>query len=601
MTTPLTDFAPVPVITWEQVRPFGFLFVTLLLCSYLLYQWLLPKPIPGIPYNVESSRKIMGDIPALLREISGTDKTFIDYIMRQARSHNSPVVQLFLSPFRKPMVVINDFQESQDLLMRRKEFDRSQFLSDIFGGAVPEHHIMKPTNGVWKAHRRLLQDLMSPPFLNQVAGPNLYANTQSLIDLWTLKADIAQGRPFSATDDIYGAALDAIFAFTFGKSFSYNATAPNMHLLQGLSAEEIARLRGSGGDDDKPVGFPTAPRDKAVTATFDVAHAIEEINGIPFAKLVWKLVTARKARFSRALKLKDEYINDELKAAVARIQSSDADVRSAVDLMVQREAKIAQKDGRPTDYFSRTMLDETFGFVVAGHETTSTTILWGMKILASNPGSQTKLRETLRAAHSKAFEEKRSPKIEEITGTDIPYLDAVMEEILRVGGTVPAVDRQAVCDTEVLGFPIKKGTVVLCSGRGASMLEPGFEIDESKRSETSRLAKSDNRIRAWDDHEIGAFKPERWLVPVESEAAGGETTATKSQFDSTAGPQLAFGLGLRSCFGKRLAYLELRILLTMIIWNFELLPTPEELAGVAAIAGITYKPRQCFVRLRKAM
>ncbi|KAK6200764.1 hypothetical protein LQW54_009568 [Pestalotiopsis sp. IQ-011] len=180
--------------------------------------------------------------------------------------------------------------------------------------------------------------------------------------------------------------------------------------------------------------------------------------------------------------------------------------------------------------------------------TTSTTILLGMKILASNASSQTKLRETLRAAHSKAFEEKRSPKIEEITGTDIPYLDAVMEEILRVGGTVPAVDRQAVCDTEVLGFPIKKGTVVLCSGRGASMLEPGFEIDENKRSETSRLAKSENRIRAWDDHEIGAFKPERWLVPVESEAAAaaGETTAAKYQFDSTAGPQLAFGLGLRS-------------------------------------------------------
>jgi cytochrome P450 len=223
-----------------------------------------------------------------------------------------------------------------------------------------------------------------------------------------------------------------------------------------------------------------------------------------------------------------------------------------------------------------------------------------MKILAANPSSQTKLRESLRAAYSEAFEAKRSPTADDITGTDIPYLDAVMEEILRCGGTVPGVDRQAICDTEVLGYPIKKGTVVLCSGRGASMLEPGFEIDESKRSETSRLAKTENRIRAWDNDGIGAFKPERWLVPAPPSAADSADTK-EYHFDSTAGPQLAFGLGLRSCFGRRLAYLELRILLTMIVWNFELLPCPDELAGFSAIAGITYKPRQCYVRLRKAI
>ncbi|KAF7541188.1 hypothetical protein G7054_g858 [Neopestalotiopsis clavispora] len=542
----------------------------------------------------------MGDIPALLREINGTDKTFMDYIIKQVKSHESPVIQLFLSPFRKPMVIINDFQESQDLLMRRKEFDRSEFLTDLFGGVAPEHHIMKPTNGSWKAHRRLLQDLMSPAFLYQVAGPNLYSNVNNLIELWNLKADTAQERPFSATDDIYGAALDAIFAFTFGKSFAYNATAPNMHLLQSLSVEDLSKLRGDGKDKDKPLEFPQAPRDKAVTATFDVAHAIEQVNGKPFAKLIWKYVVARKERFSSALKMKNDYINDELKAAVARIQNADSDVRSAVDLMVQRETKIAEKDGRAPDYFSQTMLDETFGFVVAGHETTSTTILWGMKILAANPSSQTKLRESLRAAYSEAFKAKRSPTADDITGTDIPYLDAVMEEILRCGGTVPGVDRQAICDTEVLGYPIKKGTVVLCSGRGASMLEPGFEIDESKRSETSRLAKTENRIRAWDNDGIGAFKPERWLVPAPSSAADSADTK-EYHFDSTAGPQLAFGLGLRSCFGRRLAYLELRILLTMIVWNFELLPCPDELAGFSAIAGITYKPRQCYVRLRKAI
>jgi cytochrome P450 len=43
------------------------------------------------------------------------------------------------------------------------------------------------------------------------------------------------------------------------------------------------------------------------------------------------------------------------------------------------------------------------------------------------------------------------------------------------------------------------------------------------------------------------------------------------EFDPSAKPVLAFGLGLRGCFGKRLAYVEIRILITLIIWNFELL------------------------------
>jgi cytochrome P450 len=52
------------------------------------------------------------------------------------------------------------------------------------------------------------------------------------------------------------------------------------------------------------------------------------------------------------------------------------------------------------------------------------------------------------------------------------------------------------------------------------------------------------------------FSPERWLV-------NDETTGIWV-YDATAGPVFPFGLGMRGCFGRKLAYYELRIVITLI-------------------------------------
>jgi cytochrome P450 len=62
---------------------------------------------------------------------------------------------------------------------------------------------------------------------------------------------------------------------------------------------------------------------------------------------------------------------------------------------------------------------------------------------------------------------------------------------------------------------------------------------------------------------------------------------------------MGFGLGPRSCFGRRLAYLELRLTLVMIFWNFELKKCPEELSSYNAITKLTRMPKQAFIRLEK--
>ncbi len=62
-----------------------------------------------------------------------------------------------------------------------------------------------------------------------------------------------------------------------------------------------------------------------------------------------------------------------------------------------------------------------------GHDSTSQTLSWWVKIMAANPGPQAQLRAALRAA----FPDTKTPTAAQILDTDVPYLDAVVEETMR--------------------------------------------------------------------------------------------------------------------------------------------------------------------------
>ncbi|KAI1442049.1 cytochrome P450 monooxygenase [Annulohypoxylon stygium] len=538
--------------------------IAIVFAIVLLYHLALPKPIPGIPYNEASARNLLGDVPAMRSYMKQNEgSSFITYIMNSMATLNAPLIQVFIRPFSKPLIILADFPEAHDMLVRRKEFDRSPTLGDLVRGLVSDHHIHLPTDVAWKSQRRLIQDLMTPSFLQSVAGPVIHRNVSWMIDLWRAKSEIAGGRPWKAADDINHMALDAVTAFTFGEGFEHSSTKPAL---------------------DEPVEFPKGQEDEVLQSIRDLIETVGEVQGNPAPALTWAYIT-RKPKIKRALAIKEGYIRKELEKSVKRLGTSlTGPVESAVDQMLVRESDLAAKDGRSPNYFSRVMMDEIFGFVFAGHETTSTTLCWSLKYLADNPNDQVKLRDALQSSLPIVRLEGRNPTIQEIASSHIPYLDATIEETLRCAGTAPVVDRVALADTELLGHRIPKGMVVTCLVSGASMMSPAFEIEKSRRSATSQAAIKEGRYRAWDPADIAVFKPERWLV-------GGE-------FDASAGPQLAFGLGTRGCYGKRLVYLEMRIVLTLLLWNFELLPCPPALSGYLSSLITTNEPKQCYVRLR---
>ncbi|KAI0441397.1 cytochrome P450 monooxygenase [Xylaria telfairii] len=561
------------------------------ICLGQLYRSALPKPIPGVPYDEASSRKLLGDVPAMMDHMTRTQGgTFITYILKTMRALDAPLIQVFIRPFGKPLLILGDFPEAHDLLVRRKQFDRSHTLGDLVLGLAPDHHIHLETGDAWKTQRRLVQDLMMPSFLHNVAGPALYQSVSAMIDLWREKAVLAAGRPWRATDDVNQMALDAITAFAFGEDFKHKATRPTLEAVRRIGKKVISAIRNAGIDES--VVFPKCEEHATLRAIRDLTETVGEVQGNPFPGLTWAYIT-RKSKIRRAIRLKEDCIAMELRKGLERFeQTAGKVVKSAIDQMIIREHQLAIKDGRAPDYFSRVMIDEQFGFIFAGHETTSTTLCWSLKYLTDHPKAQERLRASMQSALLAAKAEKRNPTIQEITSTQIPYLDATIEETLRCAGTAPVVDRVATVDTELLGHRVPKGTVVTCLVTGPTMKSPGFEIDISRRSTSSRVAIEEGRVRAWRTDDIAAFDPGRWLV--DNSTCGG----TEADFDPTAGPQLAFGLGTRGCYGKRLVYLEMRIVLTLVVWNFELLPCPSSLSTYHSKLITTNEPIQTYVRLR---
>lgn len=136
---------------------------------YLAYRWALPKPIPGIPYDESARRNILGNLPEIRAYLKKHGR-FRPWIVAHPVRHKAPLTQFWLRPFAGPSLILSDFQEAQDILLRRtKEFDRDQRSVNIMQSAVSNHHIaMKSNDPRFKGNKELVKDLMAPAFLNEV-------------------------------------------------------------------------------------------------------------------------------------------------------------------------------------------------------------------------------------------------------------------------------------------------------------------------------------------------------------------------------------------------------------------------------------------------
>ncbi|PHH70609.1 hypothetical protein CDD83_5399 [Cordyceps sp. RAO-2017] len=400
--------------------------------------------------------------------------------------------------------------------------------------------------------------------------------------MWTLKQSRALARPFAADHDLSLATLDMISSAAFGMEKS------NAALTKEILCVQCFRPDAEPG----PVDFPRATQGPEIEGLLDIADMVAVAQGSPFPTLAQWLALL-KPKHARAHWHRRKLLRRQTAKSLHRLARVGEKVvsQSALDELLRREKMAAAKAGRAPDFYSPAIRDEVLGYLLGGHDTTSTLLAWWVKYMTRHQDVQARLRSAIRQGHSDALAEGRWPTMTEIVSASIPYLDAVLEESLRCASVATLIVRKATRDTQILGYSVPEGTDVIIPLTGPSFTEPALDIPESLRSEACRNAR--DRVPAWGD-DVGEFRPQRWLK--DETGAAGETVEA---FDPQAGPSLAFSSGPRQCFGRKQAYLQLRTTVTLLLWSFAFDPVDEALDGWEITESLVNLPKVCYVQLRK--
>ncbi|KAG2101117.1 cytochrome P450 [Suillus discolor] len=203
--------------------------------------------------------------------------------------------------------------------------------------------------------------------------------------------------------------------------------------------------------------------------------------------------------------------------------------------------------------------------LLAGYETTSISLTWVLIELSRHSDVQTTLREELLAFGP-------DPTYDQLKA-NLPYLDAVVHETLRLHPPVPESTRLAAADDIIpLSEPVRtvsgnmtdsisiaKGTLITIS------------MEAINRSST-----------IWGPH-AKEFKPDRWLT---EDGIGGKAKEVQGHRHL-----LTFVDGPRTCLGKDFAVIEFKTVLSVLVKNFvfEMRDGPD--TPVEIVWGVLPRPR----------
>ncbi|KAE9401805.1 cytochrome P450 [Gymnopus androsaceus JB14] len=184
-------------------------------------------------------------------------------------------------------------------------------------------------------------------------------------------------------------------------------------------------------------------------------------------------------------------------------------------------------------------------FLAAGHETTSTSMVWSLYALTQHKSVQDKLRQELLSVPTESL------TMEELNS--LPYLDAVVRESLRMYPAAPSAVRVAVKDDILpLSMPIIGRNGNECNHIRQNIDVPILAVHLSKE--------------LWGE-DATEFKPERWEKLPEAVAS----------IPGVWGNILTFIGGPHNCIGYRFAVLEMKAFLFSMVRAFELdLAVPSE-------------------------
>jgi cytochrome P450 family 138 len=204
---------------------------------------------------------------------------------------------------------------------------------------------------------------------------------------------------------------------------------------------------------------------------------------------------------------------------------ADPDLDDRIDILAHMLRTMRERG----DEINRSdIADELLTLLVAGHETTASTLAWSVERIRRHPEVVRRLEE-------------------EATGEDATYRTATINEVLRVRPVIDSTARVAVKPFELGEWRVPPRTVLVPSIGWVNQ-------DERFHGEARR------------------FDPERYV---------GRKPDTYAW--------IPFGGGMRRCLGAAFAMIEMDLVLRTMLRQFELIPTDEP-SERPSFRGLTYAP-----------
>lgn len=233
----------------------------------------------------------------------------------------------------------------------------------------------------------------------------------------------------------------------------------------------------------------------------------------PVRSPMW-LPTPARFRMHRSMAVLHAVIDRAIDAAIAQPDGDGELVRLLLDATDPETGKPLTREA---------VRAELLVFMLAGHDTTATTLAYSLWALGRHADLQKRL-----AAEAAALGD-RTLAVEDVPS--LPFTVQVIHEALRMFPPAPAVGRMAMRDVAVDGFLVPAGTNVVV---GAYAIQ--------------------HDARYWDDPE--RFDPDRFSA---------EKSAARSRWQF-----FPFGAGPRSCIGDHFAMLEATLALATIVRAVEI-------------------------------
>lgn len=170
-------------------------------------------------------------------------------------------------------------------------------------------------------------------------------------------------------------------------------------------------------------------------------------------------------------------------------------------------------------------------FLIAGHETTATLCTWAIYCMTKYPSIQQRLYDEVMEAHGP------KDKINVDTCDKMEYMECFLKEVLRLYPPVGLTLRSASKNTTILGDKIPANTKIVV---------PTYLLHRHPKYWTDPLD----------------FKPERWSKTAEKDP----------KFHHFA--YIPFSAGSRVCIGQRFSMYEAKLILALLIREFEFIISP---------------------------